>query len=84
MKAVSIHSIEHIRVRLGYEAIRPRLHALIRSLSKKAIESTEKIATATAIILLSSLLMTAFMKLGEYCDMNSQYCELISKMVFVP
>ena len=84
MKAVSTHSIDQIRLHVPYEAIRTRLPASFRSLSKKTSESTEKIATVTAIILISSLLTTAFMKLGEYCVMNSQYCEIISKMVFVP
>ena len=65
MKAVSTHSIEHIRVRLAYEAIRPRLLALIQSLSKKVRGSTEKIVAAAVVILIGLLFVTAFMKLGE-------------------
>lgn len=84
MKAISIHPIEHIRVHLDYEAIRTRLLASIRSLSKKASESTEKITTTAALILIGVLFVTAFMKLGECGVMTSWYCDLIPKMIFMP
>ena len=87
MKAVSTHSIEHIRVHLPCEAIRTRLLASIRSLSKKVGRSAEKVVAVSAIILVASLFVTVFMKLGECSRITTNYCDicdLITKMIFIP
>ena len=84
MKAISTHSIEHIRVHLAYDEIRTKLLRSIRSLSKKVSGSIEKIATAATVILVGLLLTTAFVKLGECSVMISHYYDLIPKMIFMP
>ena len=84
MKAVSTHSIEHIRVHLAYEAMKTKLLTSIKSLSKKISRVTEKIATTAVVILVGGLFVTAIMKIGEYGVMTSYYCDLITKMIFMP
>ena len=84
MKAISTHSVEHIRVHLVYEEVRARLLTSIRSLSKKVSESTEKIAAVAVVILMGLLFVTAFMKLGECSIITSHYYDLIPKMISMP
>jgi len=87
MKAVSTHSIEHIRVHLVYEAIKTKLLTSIRSLSKKVGRSAEKVVAVSAVILVASLFVIVFMKLGECSRITTNYCDicnLITKMILLP
>ena len=87
MKAISTHSIEHIRVPLAYEAIKTRLLTSIKSLSKKVCGSAEKVVAVSVIILVALLFVTVFMKLGECSRITTNYCDicdLITKMILMP
>ncbi len=87
MKAISTHSIGHIRVHLAYEEMRTRLLTSIKSLSKKVRGSTEKIVAVSVVILIGLLFLTAFVKLGECSRITTNYCDicdLIPKMIFMP
>jgi len=84
MKAVSTHSIEHIRVHLAYELIRTKLLTSIKSLSKKVCGLTEKVVTTAVLVLVGGLFATAIVKIGEYGVMTSYYYDLIPKIIFIP
>lgn len=87
MKAVSTHSIEHIRVHLVCEETKAGLLRSIKSFSKKVRGSTEKIVAAAVAILIGLLFVTAFMKLGECSRITTNYCDicdLIPKMISIP
>jgi hypothetical protein len=87
MKAVSTHSIEHIRVPLAYEVIRTKLLVSIKSLSKKVCGSAEKVVAVSVVILVGLLFVTVFMKLGECSRITTNYCDifdLITSKIFIP
>ena len=85
MKAISTHSIEHIKVHLAYEEMRTRLLTSLRSLSKKVSGSTEKMVAASVVILVGLLFVTAFMKLGECSIVNTYYYgRLLRKQKSIP
>ena len=76
MKAISTHSIGHIRVHLAYEEMRTRLHTSIKSLSKKVRGTIEKMVAVSVVILIGLLFVTVFMKLGECSRITTNYCDV--------
>ena len=87
MSALSIHPVEYIKVHLVCEEVRARLLTSLRSVVKQASESTEKIVEAAIVLLVTSLIIFAFMTLGEtgavvayYCDV----CDVVPTMFVAP
>jgi hypothetical protein len=84
MRTTSAYPNSHIRVDLHHEVSSKKALKALGSLFKKVFESSEKAAAIAVVLLIASIVVFAFMTLGESSALTATYCEAVTKVVFVP
>ena len=74
MSTLSIHPMEYLRLHVYYEEVRRGLRAALGSLAKRVSAPVERAAAIAVILLVTALIISVFMKLGEAGALNAYYC----------
>lgn len=74
MSTFSIQIIDYIKPYLQYEETRLKVYASLGSFVKKLLVPLERAATIAVVLLIASLVILVFMKLGEVGAATEYFC----------
>ena len=74
MSTFPMHLMDYLKSDIQYGTLRTGLLASLRSYVKKVFAPVERAAAIAVILLVTALIISVFMKLGEAGALNAYYC----------
>ena len=87
MSTLPMHLMDYLKPYLPYEASGTGLRASLGSYVKKVLPSLERVVALAVILLITALIISVFMKLGEAGALTAYYCnscDIVPSMFVAP